>query len=539
LSDADTSESDCAAQSISRREFVLGAAASVLSAGGVAARAAVPSSVPSSGPAPGRAPAPSPSPAPAESSAECLTLSAVEAIGAMKTGALTAERYAGALLERCAQLKSLNAFITLDPSLVLEQAREADRRRASGAPLGPLHGLPIPVKDSLNTAQYPTSGGTPALKGFRPPADAPLVATLRAAGAIVLGKTNLHELSYGWTSNNLAFGAVHNPYDPTRIPGGSSGGTAAAIAAHMAPLGVAEDTEGSIRVPAALCGVMGFRPTTGRYSTVGAIPACSLFDQLGPEARSVADIALFDRVAGGDMREIEALPLAGVRFAVWRGYWFEGLDPEVERITREAVSKLRAAGAKIVEAEVPGLRKLLDETADLIVDHDVRLELARYLVVNGATLSFEELVARASPDIRAIFAHEVMPGSPGFVSEAAYETAVTVYLPRLRRTFKDYFARTGAAAILFPTTLVTAPRIGDEGELSVGHRKMSFDVAIGRNIAPGSRTGLPGLVMPTGIAANGLPVSMEFDGPAGSDRTLLGLGLSLEQVLGHVAPPPI
>jgi indoleacetamide hydrolase len=530
VSEADTSESSAAAQNLSRREFVLGAAASVLSAG-VASRAEVTSSEP----APGHAPAP----APAESSREWLNLSAVDAVGAMKSGALTAERYAGALLERCARLKALNAFITLDPSLVLEQAREADRRRASGAPLGPLHGLPIPVKDSLNTAQYPTSGGTPALKGFRPPADAPLVATLRAAGAIVLGKTNLHELSYGWTSNNLAFGAVHNPYDPTRIPGGSSGGTAAAIAAHMAPLGVAEDTEGSIRVPAALCGVMGFRPTTRRYSTVGAIPACSLFDQMGPEARSVADIALFDRVAGGDMREIEALPLAGVRFAVWRGYWFEGLDPEVERITRAAISKLRAAGAKIVEAEVPGLRKLLDETADLIVDHDVRLELARYLAVNGAKLSFDELVARASPDIRAIFAHEVMPGSPGFVSEAAYETAVTVYLPRLRRTFKDYFAHTGAAAILFPTTLVTAPRIGDEGELSVGHRKMSFDVAIGRNIAPGSRTGLPGLVMPTGIAANGLPVSMEFDGPAGSDRTLLGLGLSLEQVLGHVAPPPM
>ena len=527
MSDADTFESGAAAQNISRRGFVFGAAASVLGAGGVACRA----EAPSSGPAPGQAPA--------ESSREYLNLSAVDAVAAMSTGALTAERYAGALLERCARLKALNAFITLDPSLVLEQARDADRRRAGGEAPGPLHGLPIPVKDSLNTAQYATTGGTPALKGFRPPADAPLVATLRAAGAIVLGKTNLHELSYGWTSNNLAFGAVHNPYDPARIPGGSSGGTAAAVAAHMAPLGVAEDTEGSIRVPAALCGVMGFRPTTRRYSTVGAIPACSLFDQTGPEARSVADIALFDRVASGDMREIEALPLDGARFAVWRGYWFEGLDPEVERITRNAIATLRAAGAKIVEAEVPGLPELLAQTADLIVDHDVRLELAHYLAVNGAKLSFDELVARASPDIRAIFAHEVMPGSPGFVSQGAYETAVKVYLPRLRRIFKDYFAHTGAAAILFPTTLVTAPRIGEESELTVGHRKMSFDVAIGRNIAPGSRTGLPGLVMPTGIAANGLPVSMEFDGPAGSDRTLLGLGLSLERVLGHVPPPPV
>jgi Asp-tRNA(Asn)/Glu-tRNA(Gln) amidotransferase A subunit family amidase len=276
-----------------------------------------------------------------------------------------------------------------------------------------------------------------------------------------------------------------------------------------------------------------------RRDGLQANPACSLFDQTGPEARSVADIALFDRVASGDMRAIDALPLKGVRFCMWSGYWFEGLDPEVERITHQAIASLRAAGVEIVEAEVPGLRDLLAHTADSIVDHDVRLELAHYLAVNGANLGFDELIARASPDIRAIFSHEVMLGSPGFVSEATYETAVKVYLPRLRRTFKDYFAKTGAAAILFPTTLVTAPRIGDEGELTVGQRKMSFDVAIGRNIAPGSRTGLPGLVIPTGIAADGLPVSMEFDGPAGTDRTLLGLGLSLERVLGHVRPPPV
>ena len=123
-----------------------------------------------------------------------------------------------------------------------------------------------------------------------------MVAALTAAGAIVLGKTNLHELSYGWTSNNLAFGAVHNPYDPTRVPGGSSGGTAAAIAARLAPLGVAEDTEGSIRVPAAFCGIAGFRPTTGRYSTQGCVPISPLFDQVGPHARTVADLALFDAV---------------------------------------------------------------------------------------------------------------------------------------------------------------------------------------------------------------------------------------------------
>ena len=161
------------------------------------------------------------------------------------------------------------------------------------------------MKDSVNTRDYPTTGGTPALRHFRPAEDAPVVAALRGAGAVVLGKTNLHELSFGWTSNNLAFGAVHNPYDLTRIPGGSSGGTAAAVAAHLAPLGVAEDTEGSIRVPAAFCGIAGFRPTTGRYSTRGCVPISPLFDQVGPHARNVADLALFDSVAANDWQKLE------------------------------------------------------------------------------------------------------------------------------------------------------------------------------------------------------------------------------------------
>ncbi|MDP9065400.1 MAG: amidase family protein [Pseudomonadota bacterium] len=466
-----------------------------------------------------------------------LELSAVQAVQAMATGAITAERYAGALLARCARLKSLNAFITLEPDRVLEDARDADRRRSRGAKIGRLHGLPIPVKDSFSTVQYPTTAGTPALKGFRTTTDAPLVATLRAEGAIVLGKTNLHELSFGWTSNNLAFGAVHNPYDFTRIPGGSSGGTAAAIAAHMAPLGLAEDTEGSIRVPAALCGLTGFRPTTRRYSTVGAVPASALFDQAGPHARCIADIELFDRVAARDEVAPRAADLKGTRLAVSRGYWFADLDPDVDRLTAEAIAKLRAAGAVIIEAEVPGLPPLLAQTADLVVDHDVRVELARFLASHGAKVSFDEIYAQASADIRAIFAHEVMPGSPAFVSQAAYDDAVNVYLPRLRATFKTYFARTGAAALVFPTTMVTAPRIGDEGQLRVGERLVSFDSAIGRNIAPGSRAGLPGLVIPAGITAAGLPTGIEFDGPAGTDRALLALGAQIEEVLGHVAPP--
>src|SRR5256885_12823927 len=223
-----------------------------------------------------------------------LALTAKHAARALRRGEISAESYASALLTKCQRGASLTAFITLRPDSVREAARACDRRRSAGARLGPLHGLPIPIKDSVNTKDLPTTAGTPALRHFQPSEDAPLVRALRAAGAIVLGKTNLHELSYGYTRNNPAFGAIHNPYDPTRIPGASSGATAAAIAYHMAPLGVAEDTEGSIRVPAALCGLAGFRPTTGRYPTHACAPISPLFDQVGPHARSAADLLLFD-----------------------------------------------------------------------------------------------------------------------------------------------------------------------------------------------------------------------------------------------------
>ncbi|HXV59507.1 MAG TPA: amidase family protein, partial [Vicinamibacteria bacterium] len=243
-------------------------------------------------------------------------LSATEAVKAMREGELRAEDYASALLQRCEAGQHLNAFITLEPGHVLEAARAADRKRDSGAVLGPLHGLPIPIKDSVNTKDFPTTAGTSALRNFRPREDAPIVRTLVEAGAIVLGKTSIHELSFGWTSNNLAFGAVRNPYDTTRIPGGSTGGTAAAVAARMAPLGVAEDTEGSIRVPAALCGICGFRPTTGRYPSQGVVPITPLFDQVGPHARTVRDCILFDTVVTGETAHLEVANLAGARLAL-------------------------------------------------------------------------------------------------------------------------------------------------------------------------------------------------------------------------------
>ena len=469
---------------------------------------------------------------------ELLELTAVDVLSKLRNGEVTAERYATAILERCQQGKSLNAFITLPREQVLAAARAADRLRGSGAKLGALHGLPIPVKDSVNTKDMPTTGGTPALRGFRPKEDAPIVRALLAAGAIVLGKTNLHELSFGWTSNNLAFGAVHNPYDAQRIPGGSSGGTAVAVATRMAPLGVAEDTEGSIRVPAAMCGIVGFRPTTGRYSTTGAVPISPLFDQVGPHARTVGDLALFDSVVTGDWSPLSPTELKGTKLGVGRNYWFTGLDGEVERVINEALKKLEAVGVEIVEADMPELARLIELTTNPVQLHDVRFALAKYLEEYGTGVTFDQLISKASADIQRDF-RDLLPGGKLFVGEAEYQAVRDQHLPKLKEVYRQYFARTGVAAIVFPATMIPPPLIGEDMEVSIGGKKVSFETAVARNIAPGSTAGLPGLVLAAGMTHGGLPIALEFDGQAGSDRSLLALGLSLERVLGAVPAPKL
>jgi mandelamide amidase len=467
-----------------------------------------------------------------------LVLTATQALRAMRNGEISAESYASALLNQCRRGARLNAFITLRPDTVIEAARECDRKRTSGAKLGPLHGLPIPIKDSVNTKDLPTTAGTPALRNFQPSEDAPLVRALRDAGAIVLGKTNLHELSYGYTSNNQAFGAIHNPYDPTCIPGGSSGGTAAAIAYHMAPLGIAEDTEGSIRVPAALCGLAGFRPTTGRYPTHGCVPISPLFDQVGPHARSVADLLLFDTALKGGDATASARSLKGVRVGVYRSYWFSGLDAETERVTNAALAKLKAAGVELVESELPELRRLIGLTTDPVQNHDVKPSLTRYLAEFHSGVSFEQLLAQSSPDVRKMIEPAVTPGGRDFVPDSQYDEIVKVHLPRLRAMYRNYFASNGIAAIVFPATILPAPKLGEEDmEVEVRGQRMPLDIAMARNIAPGSTAGLPGLVLPAGLTSGGLPVALEFDGPSGADRNVLKLGLALEAALGRLPPP--
>jgi Asp-tRNA(Asn)/Glu-tRNA(Gln) amidotransferase A subunit family amidase len=286
-----------------------------------------------------------------------VELSATEAVSLLRSGDLSAERYAQALLDQCRKHRALNAFIWQNEKQVLEAARAADKERTVQR-MGPLHGLPILVKANIATANAPTSAGTPALRDYRPAVDAPVVAKLLSAGAVLLGKTNMHELAYGITTNNRAFGAVHNPYNHALIPGASSGGNGAAIAARMCAAGLGTDTGGSVRIPAALCGIVGLRPTVGRYSRAGIVPLSGTMDTAGPMARSVEDLVLLDSVVTGHSAPVQPAALKGLRLGVPRGFFYENLDSSLAPVIENALATLRKSGCILVEADIPDLEKL-------------------------------------------------------------------------------------------------------------------------------------------------------------------------------------
>jgi indoleacetamide hydrolase len=461
-----------------------------------------------------------------------IELTASEAVALMRRGDVAAEAYANALLARAQQCADLNAFRTIEPGKVLEAARAADKARSAGGALGPMHGLPVPVKDSVNTADYPTSQGTRGLRDFRPKADADVLKPLKAAGAIVMGKTNLHELSFGWTSNNECFGSVHNPFDRTRIPGGSSGGSAAAVAARIAPLAIAEDTLGSIRVPASCCGLAGLRPTFGRYSDRGIMSlTADKFDQVGPVARSVADLLLFDSVVTGDSSPAPATPLKGVRIGL-AGHYLVGLDPAVQRVVTASFAKLREAGAILIDVKMPDIIRAAPEIAFTIIASEAASCIETFLREQDTGLTLETMLAQAGPSIRAL----VTGMSANRPPREAYE-AMLAKREQLKAAVRDWYRDTNIVALAHPVILTPPTKIGLESEVEVAGQKVPIRAAFGRNIALGSCASMASLVLPAGTTLDGLPVGLEFDALSGGDRALLLLGLSLETVLGRGKAP--
>ncbi|WP_299056637.1 amidase family protein [uncultured Nocardioides sp.] len=479
----------------------------------------------------------------AATAAALRDLTATQALAALAEGRATSVALVTAALERAEALADLHPVITLDRDGALAAAADSDAARAAGEPLGALAGLPVLVKDNIDVAGLPTTGGTPALEHHRPAADAEVVARLRAAGAVVLAKTNLHELAFGITTTNATpfAGVAENPWDRTRIPGGSSGGTAIGVAARVAPLGLSTDTGGSGRIPPAFTGVVGLRPSVGdggerRWPLDGVLPISAMLDTVCPTGRTVRDVALLDAVVTG-AGVPEPVSLAGQRLGVVAQLW-EGLAAEVEDTARTALDRLAGAGAVLVDVDLPDLLVLAGAVVFPVALHDPLTDVPAYLAASGAEVTLEEVVTGvASPDVRGLMG--VVTGD----EHAGHADAVDVRRPALQRLIAGTLADLDLAALVFPTSPVPPAVIDREngsGTTSVdgGEPVDTFATTV-RNCMPASSAGTPGLSLPAGLAPSGLPVGLSLEGALGSDTDLLALGLAVEDVLGTLPAPPV
>lgn len=469
------------------------------------------------------------------SDAELIELSLEAAAAGIRRKAFSALDYCEAFIARCEAAAALNALVSWDHGALRDAARAVDR---GASPHGPLAGIPLVLKDNINTAVLPTTGGTGALRGFVAKADAPVAAALFSAGALLGGKGNMHELAFGITSNNAVTGAARNPYDPAMIPGGSSGGVAAAVAARMMPAGIGTDTGASVRLPAALCGLVGFRPTVGRYSGAGIVPISHTRDTAGPMTRSVADAALLDAIMAGDHSTGSPVKAKGLRIGLPRGYFYQNLDAEVATMAEKVIAALADAGVVFVEVDVDNLEALNGAVGFPVALYEFMRDLPAYLADSGLDLTMADILKGVgSPDVKGIVASQLGDQA---MPAAAYLQALNVDRPLLKKAFAEYFSSNGVDAILFPTAPLPARPIGDDETVELnGGRAPTFPTYI-HNTDPASNAGMPGISIPVGLTAAGLPVGMELDGPVGSDRRLLAIARAIEEVVGvRTAPPAV
>jgi mandelamide amidase len=455
---------------------------------------------------------------------------------------VTSTELTQAYLARAEANRDLNAYITLDTVGAMNAARQADADLAAGKTRGLLHGVPLVVKDNVHVAGLPNTAGTPALKNFVPRENAPIAQKLVDAGAIVLGKTNMHELAFGISGYNEGFFTAQpigtrNPYDRTRIAGGSSSGTGAVIGGRLAPGGLGSDTGGSVRIPAAVTGGAGLRPTIGRYSQEGVTPISHSRDTVGPMARTVADVALLDSVITGSPMP-ESASLKGVRLGVNRAYFFNNLDEDTRAVTETALDKLRQAGATIAEVDMPELQKLNDGASFPVALYEAYDDLKAYLEKYRTGLSVEQVAARiASKDVKGTYDGLVvprkLPAANGVVDAApAYDAAMRQARPALLKLFADTFQQNRIDALIGPTTPRVAVPQGPEAS------SLPTFLLFIQNTDPGSNAGIPGLTIPAGLGpTTGLPVGLSLDGPRGSDARLLAIGMAIERLLGPTPPP--
>jgi aspartyl-tRNA(Asn)/glutamyl-tRNA(Gln) amidotransferase subunit A len=408
----------------------------------------------------------------------------------------------------------LNLFITVTEAAARARAIALDEDLARGIDRGPLHGIPIAHKDNIFTRGVRTTGGSQIFADFVPDHDAAIVSQLNDAGTIAIGKTGLHEFAYGVTSNNPHFGAVRNPWDPERIPGGSSGGSAAAVAAQLVPLATGTDTGGSIRIPASFCGVVGLKPTYERVSRRGVMPLGLTLDHAGLLAGTVRDVAIgfgvIAKHASGYIPPAHA-DLRGMRIGVPENFFVEKIAPEVMLSFRAAVQTAAALGAHVTEVALPDA-EALNVVGRITQLAEVSALLARYL------------------DRRSEFGRDVLV----LVEQGRLIPAVD-YLnaQRVRRVLARDFSKiwTHLDCLMTPATPITAPRIG---EMTVAFGSVTEDVrsAATRLTRPFNVLGWPALAIPCGFSSAGLPIGLQLVAPPLQEDSLLQAGAALEDALG-------
>ncbi|UPK23364.1 amidase family protein [Bradyrhizobium sp. 131] len=463
---------------------------------------------------------------------DLTSLGLAAAAAAVGNGDITSEVYTTALLQRARALAELNAFITIDEVAVLEAARDADKARAAGS-AAPLLGVPLGVKDSYLTKGLPTSLGVEGLSHFVPREDADAVRAIKGAGALVFGKNNLVEMSYGLTGHNARYGQVKNPHARDRVSGGSSSGSAASVAAGLVPASLGGDTVGSIRVPASFCGVVGFKPTTGRWPRYGVAPISHTLDTTGVFARSVEDCILVDQVVTGEEAAefSDGYGLKGARLAFAPQQFLDLVDSEVETRFRAVVRRLQEAGAEVVEVDLGEDFNALVQTATWgIFAHETMGAVSEFLRRHDIPTTFEAIYEGLKPQLRQAWGHIVLPGGAGATSAEAYQTALNVSRPEIQRRLNAAFVSRGAQVILQPTTPCTAPLIAEQATVHIAGQEVSY-LALANHTVSASSVGLPGISLPVGLSRAGLPIGLELDAPLGSDRGLLHLARGIEGIL--------
>jgi len=466
----------------------------------------------------------------------------------LRSGQVSSRQLTEAALERIAALEpQLHVFITLTPELALQQADEADRRRLAwqknpGLQLPDLLGVPVAVKDVLAIRDVRCTCGSKILENFIPPYTATAIERLQAAGIVVVGKTNCDEYAMGSSTENSAYGPTFNPWDTTRVPGGSSGGSAAAVAGRYVPAALGTDTGGSVRQPASFCGVTGLKPTYGRISRYGLVAYGSSLDSVGVFARTAEDAALFfTQMAGQDPRDATSMDipmpvisldgrtdLSGLRIGVPQEYFIEGIQPQVETAVRKAIDTLQALGARVLPVSLPHTRYALP-VYYLIAPAEASANLARYDGVRfGVRQPADTLLDMFKGTRGAGFGPEVkrriMLGT--YALSAGYYDAYYNQAQKVRTLIKRDFEAAFQAvdAIATPVAPTTAFRIGEHTDDPLAmYLEDVFTL-------PANLAGVPGLAFPVGFDAQGLPIGMQLMGPHFGEEVLFHIAHAYQQV---------